>query len=119
VARLVRPRSVAIVGASRDPRSTGYAIARNVVDGGFAGPVVAVNPNAGNEVAGLPCYPTLQAAPGPIDLAIVATSASRVADIVRDAAAAGVHSLVVVSSGFGESGPEGWAAQQSLMRTAV
>ncbi len=118
VARLVRPRSVAVVGASRDRKSIGFAVARHVVDGGFAGPVVAVNPNAGDEVAGLSCYPTLQSAPGPIDLAIVASPASTVAEIVQDAAAAGVHSLVVVSSGFGESGPEGWAAQQSLMRSA-
>ncbi len=118
VARLVRPRSVAVVGASRDPKSIGYAVARHVVDGGFTGRVVAVNPNAGSEVAGVPCYPTIQAAPGPIDLAIVATPAEAVADIVQDAAAAGVLSLVVVSSGFGESGQEGWAAQQALMRTA-
>lgn len=118
VARLVRPRSVAIVGASRNPMSIGYAVARHVVDGGFTGPVVAINPNAGDEAAGLPCYPTLSEAPAPIDLAIVATPASTVADIVHDAAVAGVPNLVVVSSGFGESGQKGWAAQQSLMRMA-
>lgn len=118
VARLVSPRSVAIVGASRDPMSIGYAVARHVVDGGFEGTTVGINPNAGDAVAGLRCYATLRAAPGPIDLAIVATPASTVVDVVQDAAAAGVHSLVVVSSGFGESGQDGWAAQQSLMRTA-
>jgi acyl-CoA synthetase (NDP forming)/RimJ/RimL family protein N-acetyltransferase len=118
VARLVRPRSVAIVGASRDPLSIGYALARHVVDGGFTGTVVGINPNAGDEVAGLRCYRTLQAAPGPIDLAIVATPAPAVAAVVQDAAAAGVHGLVVVSSGFGESGPQGWEAQQALVRTA-
>ena len=118
VARLVNPRSVAIVGASRNPTSIGYALARHVVDGGFTGPVVAINPNADGDVAGLPCYPSLKEAPGPIDLVIIATPADSVVDVVHDAAAARVHSLVVVSSGFGESGPEGWAAQVALLRSA-
>ncbi len=118
IARLVSPRSVAIVGASRNPQSIGYALARHVVEGGFPGPVVAINPNAEGEVAGLPCYPTLKEAPGPLDLAIVATPADTVVEVVHDAAAARVQSLVVVSSGFGESGAEGWAAQQALLRTA-
>lgn len=118
VARLVNARSVAVVGVSRDHRSIGYAVARHVVDGGFDGPVVAINPNAGNRVAGLPCYPSLREAPGPIELAIITTPALAVADIVKDAALAGVRSVVVVSSGFGESGQRGWEAQQALMRTA-
>ena len=118
IARLVNPRSVAIVGASRNPTSIGYALARHVVDGGFTGPVVAINPNADGDVAGLPCYPSLKEAPGPIDLVIIATPADSVVDVVHDAAAARVHSLVVVSSGFGESGPEGWAAQVALLRSA-
>jgi acyl-CoA synthetase (NDP forming)/RimJ/RimL family protein N-acetyltransferase len=118
ISRLVRPRSIAVVGASRDPRSIGHALARHVVDGGFAGPVVAVNPHADGEVAGLPSHPRLQDAPGPIDLAIVATPADAVLDVVSDAAASGVRSLVVVSSGFGESGPEGFAVQQGLVRAA-
>ena len=84
IARLVNPRSVAIVGASRNPTSIGYALARHVVDGGFAGPVVAVNPNADGDVAGLPCYPSLKEAPGPIDLAIIATPADSVVDVVHD-----------------------------------
>ncbi|MEO8107826.1 MAG: GNAT family N-acetyltransferase [Actinomycetes bacterium] len=118
IARLVSPRSVAIVGASRNPTSIGYALAQHVVNGGFPGSVVAINPNADREVAGLPCYATLTEAPGPIDLAIIATPADTVVDVVHDAAAARVHSLVVVSSGFGESGPEGWAAQLALLRSA-
>ena len=89
-----------------------------MVDGGFTGPVVAINPNADGDVAGLPCYPSLKEAPGPIDLVIIATPADSVVDVVHDAAAARVHSLVVVSSGFGESGPEGWAAQVALLRSA-
>jgi acyl-CoA synthetase (NDP forming)/RimJ/RimL family protein N-acetyltransferase len=118
IARLVNPRSVAIVGASRDEASIGSALARHVVDGGFTGPVVAINPNAEGQVAGLPCFASLKDAPGPIDLAIVASPADTVVDVVHDAAAARVHSLVVVSSGFGESGPEGWRAQEALLRSA-
>lgn len=118
IARLVSPRSVAIVGAGRDEASIGSALARHVVDGGFTGPVVAINPNAEGQVAGLPCFPSLREAPGPIDLAIVASPADTVVDVVHDAAAARVHSLVVVSAGFGESGADGWAAQQALLRSA-
>jgi acyl-CoA synthetase (NDP forming)/RimJ/RimL family protein N-acetyltransferase len=118
VRRLVRPASVAVVGASRDERSLGYSLVRHVVDGGFRGRVVGVNPAAGDTVAGVPCYPSLEEVPEAIDLAIVATPAEAVGTVVRDAAAAGVHGLVVVSSGFGESGPSGFAAQRTLVRTA-
>jgi acyl-CoA synthetase (NDP forming)/RimJ/RimL family protein N-acetyltransferase len=118
VRRLVRPASVAVVGASRDDRSLGYALVRHVVDGGFRGRVVGVNPAAGDTVAGVPCYPSLEDVPEAVDLAIVATPAEAVGAVVRDAAAAGVHGLVVVSSGFGESGPAGFTAQRTLVRTA-
>ena len=118
ITRLVEPRSVAVVGASRDESSLGHALVRHVVEGGFTGPVFAVNPKAGGEVAGVRCFASLHEVPTPLDLAIVATPADSVADVIEAAASVGVHSLVVVSTGFGESGAEGFAAQRQLVRSA-
>ena len=118
IVRLVTPRTVAVVGASRDRSSLGHALVRHVVEGGFTGRVYAVNPKADTEVAGVACFGSLRDIPEPVDLAIVATPAATVGDVVDDAAASGVHSLVVVTTGFGEVGPEGFAAQQRLVKSA-
>jgi acyl-CoA synthetase (NDP forming)/RimJ/RimL family protein N-acetyltransferase len=118
IVRLVRARSVVVVGAGRDRSSTGHALVRHVVEGGFTGTVYAINPNADGEVAGVRCFRSLDDLPEPVDLALVATPASAVGDVVEQAAAAGAHSLVVVSTGFGESGVEGFAEQRRLVRSA-
>ncbi|MDH2430909.1 acetate--CoA ligase family protein, partial [Sphaerisporangium sp. TRM90804] len=83
---------------------------RNLIDGGFRGPVYPVNPNAG-EVCGLAAYPSVAAVPGPVDLAVVATPAAVVAGVARECARHGVRALVVVSSGFAESGNAGLEAE--------
>ena len=74
--RLLRPRSVAVVGASRSPGTVGHELVRNLVTGGFQGPVYPVNPTA-THIASLPCYPSVDAIPGDVDLAIVAVPATR------------------------------------------
>jgi acyl-CoA synthetase (NDP forming)/RimJ/RimL family protein N-acetyltransferase len=115
--RLLTPASVAVVGASRQRDTIGQALVRNLVLGGFTGPVYAVNPGA-TAIAGVPAYPNVRDIPGPIDLAVVAVPAGAVADVVLDCATAGVKGLVVVSSGFAEAGPEGRKRQQELVRLA-
>ncbi|WP_344933860.1 GNAT family N-acetyltransferase [Sphaerisporangium flaviroseum] len=97
------PRSVAVIGASRAVTGVGNRVVRNLIDGGFAGPIYPVNPRAA-EVCGLPAYPDLSAVPGPVDLAVVATPATAVLGVARDCARHGVRGLVVVSSGFAEMG---------------
>ncbi|GII76709.1 GNAT family N-acetyltransferase [Sphaerisporangium rufum] len=110
LATVFAPRSVAVVGAGREPGGVGHRVLANLVEGGFPGPVYPVNPKAA-EVRGLPAYPDLAALPGPADLAVVATPAAAVLDVARDCAAHGVRGLVVVSAGFAEAGHGGDEAE--------
>ncbi|GII34467.1 bifunctional acetate--CoA ligase family protein/GNAT family N-acetyltransferase [Planotetraspora mira] len=103
LAGLFEARSVAVIGASRDPGGVGHRVLRNLVAGGFRGPIYPINPKA-TEVEGLAAYPEPAAAPGHVELAVVATPAAAVLDVARDCARHGVRSLVVVSSGFAEAG---------------
>ena len=116
VQRLLTPRSVAVVGASRDPDSVGYALVRHLVEGGFTGRVVPVNREA-HEIAGLPAAPTLAQA-GQVDLVVVAVPAPGVLAVVDEAAEVGALGLVVVSAGFAESGAEGLRRQRELVERA-
>jgi len=104
--RLFAPRSVAVVGASQRSGSLGNIVLENLRGGGFAGEIIAVNPKY-SQVAGVRCYPSLEAIGHPVDLAVVATPGAAVPSIVRDAGTAGVRHMVVLSAGFGETGPAG------------
>ncbi len=101
--RLFRPRALAVVGASSTPGKLGYAIVQNLRDGGFQGNVYPVNPGA-EEILGLKCYPSLSDVPGDTDVALVSIPAPGVASLVPAAAEKGISSLVVISSGFAETG---------------
>ncbi len=117
VARLLNPRSVAIVGASGDPakmtgRPVGY-LQRH----GFSGPIWPVNPRL-TEVAGLACYPDAAALPHAPDAAIVLLGPDRAIEAVRALAAIGTGAVIVLASGFGEAGAEGARRQQALRDAA-
>ncbi len=103
---LLRPRSVAMIGASRNPKALGGRPLGFLASYGFAGKVYPVNPSA-PEVQGLPAYASIHDVPEPVDLALVMVRAELVAGVLRDCAAAGVRVAVVVSSGFGEGMGEG------------
>jgi acyl-CoA synthetase (NDP forming)/GNAT superfamily N-acetyltransferase len=115
---LLRPRSVAIVGASDRPHAVGTVLLDNVVRGGFAGPIYPINVNAAlpgrHTIAGLPAFTRLSQVPGPVDLAVVAAPAPAVLEVVDDCAAAGVKVMVVLSAGFADVGPQGAALQEEL-----
>lgn len=115
--RLLRPRSVAVIGASRQPGTVGYELLRNLVVGGFAGPVYAVNPEA-TSVASLPAWPSIDAVPRPVDLAVVAVPAPAVLEVTEACGRAGVGALVVISAGFAETGATGAALQLAVTRAA-
>jgi acyl-CoA synthetase (NDP forming)/GNAT superfamily N-acetyltransferase len=117
IARFFRARSVAVIGASRRADTIGASLVRNLVLGGFTGRVYVVN-SAAKAVAGMPSYESVQDIPDPVDLAIVAVPAEAVPDVVLDCAAKGVHGLVVISSGFAETGQEGRARQRHLVGLA-
>lgn len=103
---LLKPQSIAVVGASRHPGSAGHEILRSLLAFDFNGRVYPVNPSA-RSICGVPSYPDIAAVPEPVDLAVVAVPGPAVLDVVRQCAAAGVGSLAVVSSGFAETGAAG------------
>ena len=112
--KFFNPRSVAVIGASRRQDTIGQALVRNLVTGDFTGRVYAVNPSAA-AVSGLPAYKSVNEIPDDVDVAIVAVPADAVQDVVLDCAAKGVHGLVVISSGFAETGEEGRQRQRRLV----
>ncbi|MEY3019708.1 MAG: hypothetical protein RLZZ272_692 [Actinomycetota bacterium] len=115
--RFLKPRSVAVVGASRDPRAIGGLVLANLVAGGFHGELVAINPNA-TEVQGRPAHPSLSECPIVPDLVLVCVPAPLVADVVDEAGRLGVRAVCVISAGFAEVGEEGRARQEELMARA-
>lgn len=110
VARLLNPRSVAVIGASRNAGTVGHQVLRNLLAGGFAGPVHPVNPSA-EHVASVKAYPTVQDVPGAVDLAVIAVPAPAVLEVVRQCAAKRVAGVVVLTAGFGEIGEAGAQAE--------
>ena len=103
---LLCPRSVAVVGASRRPDSIGGAVFKNLLANEFQGPVYPVNPKA-EFVHSVRAFPSLDAIPGPVDLAILTVPHDSVLAAVKECAAKGVRGLVVITAGFREIGPEG------------
>ncbi len=96
---LLAPRSVVVVGASRRPETVGRSILENIVAGGFAGQVYAVNPHA-RELAGVPCLPTVTDLPQAPDLAVVAVPAATVPAVAEECGQRGIRSIVVITSGL-------------------
>src|SRR3989442_6591411 len=99
------PRSVAVIGASRDPGKVGHAIFRNVLED-FQGVVYPVNPNA-PAIRGVRSYPSVLEIPDPLDLAIIIVPAASVRAVLDECGRKGVRGVVVISAGVRESGPAG------------
>jgi acyl-CoA synthetase (NDP forming) len=117
LAPLLAPACVAVVGAGRSPGGIGHTVLRAIAAGGYTGTLYAINPTA-DEVAGVPAYPTVSAAPTRPDLVVVAVPAERVLAVIEDAVSVRVPAAVILSSGFGETGETGREAQAQLLRTA-
>jgi len=111
---LLRPRTVAVAGASRDPRAIGNLIFRHILGAGFAGTVHPINPQA-DSVAGVQAYASLADLPHPPDLVVIAVPAEKVLEVAEAAVEAGARALVVVTAGFAESGEEGARRQRRLV----
>jgi acetyl coenzyme A synthetase (ADP forming)-like protein len=113
VARLLTPRSVAVIGASRKPATVGHQVLRNLLAGGFVGPVYPVNPGAPH-VASVRAYPTVLDVPDAVDLAVVAVPAAAVLDVIEQCGRKGIAGLVVLTAGFDEVA--GGAVTQAALR---
>ena len=102
---LLQPRSVAVVGLSRRRGTVGRAILRNIVTGGFTGPVYAVSPHA-QTMEGVPCVASVDDLPGQVDLAVIAVPPSAVPEVAAQCGRNGVRGLIVISSSRGAAGAE-------------
>jgi acetyl coenzyme A synthetase (ADP forming)-like protein len=115
VSHFFRPRSVAVIGASREKGSIGGELFRNLIDTGFNGPVYPVNRGA-DVVQSVAAYKSVLDCPGPVDLAFVVVPARFAVDVAKECAEKGVKAMVVISSGFAETGAEGAALQEELVQ---
>lgn len=108
------PRSVAVIGASRDSSTIGGRLFHNLLTTEFHGPVYPVNPKA-DVVHGVVAYPSIRGVPGDVDVAFVVVPAALVAPVARECGEKGVRGLVVISAGFSEIGGEGPQRQEELL----
>jgi acyl-CoA synthetase (NDP forming)/GNAT superfamily N-acetyltransferase len=117
LAPLFHPHTVAVVGVRRDGTGTGSAVVSSIQQGGFTGRLYVVHPSAA-DIQGVPTFPRLVDVPGHVDVVLLAVPATRVVEAMKDAVAAGVSCVVVISSGFAELGADGTALQQQVQRIA-
>lgn len=109
--------SIAVIGASERPGALGRKPMDYLLRYGYKGRVLPVNPRSA-EILGVPAYPSVKDAPGPVDLALIMVAAARVADAVDDCVAAGVPLAIIASSGFAETGEEGARLQDEIVAKA-
>ncbi len=114
---LLAPRAVTVVGGSNDPRKWGGSLMRNLIDGGFAGPIYPVN-GRGGTVCDLPAFGSVAELPEAPDLALVAVGAAQVNGVIEQCGERGVPVALVVAAGFSEAGEAGALAEAELVRTA-
>jgi len=117
VKRLIHPRSIAVIGASADLSKINGRPLKHLLEKGYGGQILPVNPKYA-EIAGLPCFPSIELLPVAADLAIVAVPASEVLVSIESLGKRGIRAAVIFSSGFGEMGAAGKALEQSLLDQA-
>ena len=118
IARLLRPSSVAIVGASDKPGALGASILGNLDRCGFAGEVYPINPNR-ERIGARPCLASVDDLPEGVDVAVLAIPRAGVLDAVRGLAARKAGAAIIFAAGFAEGGPEGVAEQAEIARIAA
>ncbi len=115
--RLFNPKSIAMIGASGTPSKWGFIVLLNILKEGFKGPVYPVNPKL-KSILGVTCYPSLDAIPDPVDLAIITTPAPTVSALIDECGRKGVSGVVVITSGFSETGADGTRMEQEIVAKA-
>jgi acetate---CoA ligase (ADP-forming) len=115
--KFFNPSSVAIVGASQTPGKVGYEILINMIKAGYPGKIFPVN-NKAKVMEGLVCYPDLQSIGQTPELVVIVVPATVVPTVMQECAKIGVKSVVVITAGFKEVGPEGKALEQQVVQIA-
>lgn len=120
------PRSVAVIGASKDKLKVGHTVLESLVRGGafarpelrgFAGPIHAINPKE-KEILGVQCYPSVTAVPGPVDQVVVCVPGPAVPQVMEECGKKGVKAAIILTAGFGEAGEKGKKLQSRFMEVA-
>jgi acetyl coenzyme A synthetase (ADP forming)-like protein len=111
------PSSVAVVGASQSPGKIGYDILNNILQHGYSGAVYPINPKA-TQILGCKVYPDLVSVPSDIDLAVIALPAAAVMKVIEQCGRKKIDSVVIISAGFKEVGPQGARLEEELARLA-
>jgi acyl-CoA synthetase (NDP forming) len=114
---LFHPRSVAFVGASATFGKWGHMLFTNVAGGNYEGDIYLVNARGG-KIAGRPVYKTVMEIPGPVDLGIVTLPADKVASVIPDFQQKGIGKMLLITSGFSETGDAGRRQEEELVRLA-
>jgi acetyltransferase len=112
--KIFNPRSIALIGASDETGSVGYALMKNLTELGYGGKVYPVNIRK-KEILGFKAYQTVDQLPETVDLAIIATPAKTVPDVVEQCGKAGILGIIIISAGFKEIGPEGKALEDEIL----
>ncbi len=112
------PRHIAVIGATDHAGTVGRSILSNLVAGPFRGSIYPVNPKH-TTVLGLPSYPGIGQTPAPADLAVIATPAPTVPEVIHECVQAGVKGAIIISAGFREAGPSGRALEEQIQAAAA
>jgi acetyl coenzyme A synthetase (ADP forming)-like protein len=115
---LLKPQSIALIGASRHPGTIGSIMLQCLIQGGFSGKIYPVNPNT-DSLMSLKTYASVLDIPGDVDMAIIAVPATSVTKVADECGHKGVHTLVVISDGFREIGQEGATREKELRDVAL
>ena len=111
------PKSVAIIGAAREPGKLGFAVLDNIIKSGFRGPIYPINPNA-DQILSKKCYATILDVAEPIDLAIITIPAKSVAKVLDECGQRGVRGVIIITAGFREVGADGARMEKDLINIA-
>jgi acetyltransferase len=113
------PAAVAVIGASADPAKLGYAVVKNLIDGGYAqiGKIYPINLST-KEILGIPAFASVLDVPGPIDLVVIVIPYQHVPQALRICGEKGIPTAIVISAGFREAGKEGLERELELVDIA-
>ena len=114
---ILNPRTLAVVGASNDPEKRGYRAIKTLLADGYQGKILPINPKA-KEILGLACYPSLDAVPGDIDLALICLPARATAEIVEACGRRGAKGALLLAGGFSEASEEGRQLEDKIVAIA-
>ncbi len=112
---IFRPKRIALIGVSNDPKSVGGITLTNLVGAGYQGVVYPINPKR-EAVMGIPCYPDVKSLPKTPDLAVIMTAANVVPGIIKECGEAGINGIIIMSAGFKETGENGKTLEENVKK---